>query len=78
MSEPARFPSDTSIVCENVVKSFKVQYQRTFKEMTIAAVRGKDISNDSVPSTTCPSPSSRARPSGSWGSTAPARAPCSS
>jgi ABC-2 type transport system ATP-binding protein len=44
--QPEDYSPDTSIVCENVVKSFKVRYQRTFKEMTIAAVRGRDISNE--------------------------------
>jgi ABC-2 type transport system ATP-binding protein len=34
MSDASRFPSDTSIVCEHVVKAFKVRYQRTFKDIS--------------------------------------------
>jgi ABC-2 type transport system ATP-binding protein len=39
------YPSDTSIVAENVTKSFKLHYHRTFKQVTVAALRGRDISD---------------------------------
>lgn len=43
MSE--KYSSDTSIVAENVTKSFTLRYHRTFKQVTVAALRGRDISN---------------------------------
>ncbi|WP_372735735.1 ABC transporter ATP-binding protein [Nocardioides sp.] len=39
------YSPETSIVCENVVKSFTLRYHRTFKEITVAAVRGQQIKN---------------------------------
>jgi ABC-2 type transport system ATP-binding protein len=39
------YGADASIVAENVTKSFTLRYHRTFKQVTIAAVRGRDISN---------------------------------
>jgi ABC-2 type transport system ATP-binding protein len=41
----APYPSDTSIVCEHVTKSFTLRYHRTFKQVTVALVRGRDISD---------------------------------
>lgn len=38
------YPADTSIVGENVVKSFTLHYHRTFKQVTVARLRGRDIS----------------------------------
>jgi len=35
-----------SIVVENVVKTFTLRYHRTFKQMTVAMVKGRDISDD--------------------------------
>ncbi len=34
-----------SIVVENVVKEFTLRYHRTFKQVTVAMVKGRDISN---------------------------------
>ena len=39
------YSSDTSIVCENVTKTFTLRYHRTFKQVTVAAMRGRDISD---------------------------------
>ena len=39
------YPAATSIVVENVVKSFTLHYHRTFKQMTVARMRGRDISD---------------------------------
>jgi ABC-2 type transport system ATP-binding protein len=38
------YPADTSIVVRNVVKSFTLHYHRTFKQVTVARLRGRDIS----------------------------------
>jgi ABC-type polysaccharide/polyol phosphate transport system ATPase subunit len=35
-----------SIVVENVSKTFTLRYHRTFKQMTVALVKGRDISDD--------------------------------
>jgi ABC-2 type transport system ATP-binding protein len=35
-----------SIVAENVSKTFTLRYHRTFKQMTVAMVKGRDISDD--------------------------------
>lgn len=35
-----------SIVVENVSKTFTLRYHRTFKQMTVAMVKGHDISDD--------------------------------
>ena len=35
-----------SIVVENVSKTFTLRYHRTFKQMTVAMVKGRDISDD--------------------------------
>jgi len=35
-----------SIVVENVTKSFTLRYHRTFKQMTVALVKGHDLSDD--------------------------------
>ena len=44
--KPAReYPDSTSIVVEDVTKNFTLRYHRTFKQMTVAAVRGHDISD---------------------------------
>jgi ABC-2 type transport system ATP-binding protein len=37
--------STESIVVENVSKSFTIRYHRTLKQMTVAAIRGHDISD---------------------------------
>jgi ABC-2 type transport system ATP-binding protein len=39
------YSSDTSIVAENVTKSFTLRFHRTFKQVTVAAMRGRDISD---------------------------------
>ena len=39
------YPASTSIVVDNVSKSFTLRYERTLKQMTVAAVKGRDISN---------------------------------
>jgi len=39
------YPADTSIVVDHVVKSFTLHYHRTFKQMTVARMRGRDISD---------------------------------
>lgn len=39
------YSDDTSIVAENVTKSFTLRYHRTFKQVTVAAMRGRDISD---------------------------------
>ena len=35
-----------SIVVENVTKTFTLRYHRTFKQMTVAMLKGHDISDD--------------------------------
>ncbi|WP_205471212.1 ABC transporter ATP-binding protein [Nocardioides sp. SYSU D00038] len=35
-------PADTSIVVENVTKSFSLRYQRTFKQLTVAKLQGRE------------------------------------
>ena len=42
---PSSYPSTTSIVVENAVKDFTIRYHRTFKQVTVAKLRGHDISN---------------------------------
>jgi ABC-2 type transport system ATP-binding protein len=37
--------SNQSIVVENVTKEFTLRYHRTFKQVTVAALKGRDISN---------------------------------
>ncbi len=39
------YPSSTSIVVEDVTKSFTLRYQRTLKQMAVATLKGRDISN---------------------------------
>lgn len=39
------YPADTSIVVDHVVKSFTLHYHRTFKQVTVARLRGRDISD---------------------------------
>jgi ABC-2 type transport system ATP-binding protein len=39
------YSSDTSIVVDRVTKSFTLRYHRTFKQVTVAAMRGRDISD---------------------------------
>ena len=39
------YTSDTSIVAENVTKSFTLHYHRTFKQVTVAAMRGRDLTD---------------------------------
>ena len=39
------YPADTSIVVDHVVKSFTLHYHRTFKQMSIAKLRGQDLSD---------------------------------
>jgi ABC-2 type transport system ATP-binding protein len=39
------YPDNTSIVVENVTKSFTLRYHRTMKQMTVAMLRGRDISD---------------------------------
>ncbi len=45
MSPAAAYPPDTSIVVDHVTKSFTLRYQRTLKQMTVAMVKGRDISD---------------------------------
>ena len=39
------YPSSTSIVVENATKAFTLRYHRTFKEVTVAKMRGQQISD---------------------------------
>jgi ABC-2 type transport system ATP-binding protein len=39
------YSSRTSIVAKDVTKSFTLRYHRTFKQVTVAAMRGRDISD---------------------------------
>lgn len=39
------YPASTSIVVEDVTKTFTLRYQRTLKQMTVAAVKGRQISD---------------------------------
>jgi ABC-2 type transport system ATP-binding protein len=39
------YSTDTSIVVDRVTKSFTLRYHRTFKQVTVAAMRGRDISD---------------------------------
>jgi len=39
------YPASTSIVVEDVTKTFTLRYQRTLKQMTVARMRGQQISN---------------------------------
>lgn len=39
------YPANTSIVVDGVSKNFTMRYQRTLKQMTMAAVKGRQISN---------------------------------
>lgn len=39
------YPASTSIVVDDVTKQFTLRYQRTLKQMTVAAVKGRDISD---------------------------------
>jgi ABC-2 type transport system ATP-binding protein len=39
------YPADTSIVAENVTKAFTLHYHRTMKQKTVAALRGRDLSD---------------------------------
>ncbi|GCD91659.1 ABC transporter ATP-binding protein [Nocardioides sp. LS1] len=39
------YSSDTSIVVDNVTKEFKLRYHRTFKQVTVAMMKGHDVSD---------------------------------
>ena len=39
------YPSSTSIVVENATKAFTLRYHRTFKEVSVAKMRGQQISD---------------------------------
>jgi ABC-2 type transport system ATP-binding protein len=39
------YSADTSIVVDHVTKSFTLRYHRTFKQVSVAAMRGRDISD---------------------------------
>lgn len=39
------YSSDTSIVVENVSKEFTLRYHRTFKQVSVALVKGRDLSD---------------------------------
>ena len=39
------YPANTSIVVDGVSKQFTMRYQRTLKQMSIAALKGREISN---------------------------------
>lgn len=39
------YPANTSIVVDGVSKYFTLRYQRTLKQMTVAAVKGREISD---------------------------------
>mgnify|MGYP001009917984 CR=1 FL=1 len=39
------YSSDTSIVVEDVVKSFTLRYHRTFKQVSVAMLQGRDLGN---------------------------------
>ena len=39
------YPASTSIVVEDVTKSFTLRYHRTLKQMAVAAVKGREISD---------------------------------
>ncbi|MFS3128171.1 ABC transporter ATP-binding protein [Nocardioides sp. Bht2] len=40
------YPPSTSIVVDNVSKSFTLRYHRTLKQMTVAAAKGRSISDE--------------------------------
>jgi len=39
------YPANTSIVVDGVTKNFTMRYQRTLKQMAVAAVKGREISD---------------------------------
>ncbi len=43
-TSPGGYPSSTSIVVEDVTKSFTLRYHRTLKQMAVARLKGRDIS----------------------------------
>ncbi|WP_341927622.1 ABC transporter ATP-binding protein [Nocardioides psychrotolerans] len=40
----ADYPKDTSIVVDDVTKAFTLRYHRTFKQVSVAMVKGRDLS----------------------------------
>ncbi|GGO77852.1 ABC transporter ATP-binding protein [Nocardioides deserti] len=45
MTDPAAYDADTSIVVDHVSKDFTLRYHRTAKQMAVAMVKGRDISD---------------------------------
>ena len=45
MTDPAAYPADTSIVVDHVSKDFTLRYHRTAKQMAVAMVKGRDLSD---------------------------------
>lgn len=45
MTDPAAYDADTSIVVDRVSKDFTLRYHRTAKQMAVAMVKGRDISD---------------------------------
>ncbi len=39
------YPKDTSIVVDDVTKTFTLRYHRTFKQVSVAMVKGRDLSD---------------------------------
>jgi len=46
LSNPNSYPPETSIVVENVTKTFSLRYHRTFKQVTVAKFRGQKTKDD--------------------------------
>ncbi|WP_347565656.1 ABC transporter ATP-binding protein [Nocardioides sp. IC4_145] len=45
MTDPTAYDADTSIVVDRVSKDFTLRYHRTAKQMAVAMVKGRDISD---------------------------------
>jgi ABC-2 type transport system ATP-binding protein len=45
VTDPAAYDADTSIVVDRVSKDFTLRYHRTAKQMAVAMVKGRDISD---------------------------------
>lgn len=45
MTDPTAYDADTSIVIDRVSKDFTLRYHRTAKQMAVAMVKGRDISD---------------------------------
>ncbi len=45
-TSPGDYSPDTSIVVENVTKTFSLRYHRTFKQVTVAKFRGQKTKDE--------------------------------